>query len=103
MVGSGRRRLLALRNARQVRLDGVERSLTAHQFALLVSLAERAGRVLSREALMDLVRGEELEAFDRSIDVHVSRIRVAIEDDPKRPRRLLTVRGAGYVFARQQD
>jgi DNA-binding response OmpR family regulator len=91
------------RDARQVRLDGVERSLTAHQFALLVALAERAGRVLSREALMDLVRGEELEAFDRSIDVHVSRIRAVIEDDPKQPRRLLTVRGAGYVFARQQD
>jgi two-component system, OmpR family, phosphate regulon response regulator OmpR len=68
-----------------------------------VTLAERAGRVLSRDTLMDLVRGEELEAFDRSIDVHVSRIRAAIEDDPKRPRRLLTVRGAGYVFARQQD
>jgi DNA-binding response OmpR family regulator len=91
------------RDARQVRLDGTERSLTAHQFALLVALAERAGRVLSRDALMDLVRGEELEAFDRSIDVHVSRIRAMIEDDPKQPRRLLTVRGAGYVFARQQD
>jgi len=91
------------RDARSVRLDGVERVLTAHQFALLQALAERAGRVLSRDALMDLVRGEALEAFDRSIDVHVSRIRAAIEDDPKRPRRLLTVRGAGYVFARQQD
>jgi DNA-binding response OmpR family regulator len=84
-------------------VDGVERGLTGHQFALLVALAERAGRVLSREALMDMVKGEELEAFDRSIDVHVSRIRAAIEDDPKRPRRLLTVRGAGYVFARQQE
>ena len=91
------------RDARGVRVDGAERALTGHQFALLVALAERAGRVLSRDALMDLVRGEELEAFDRSIDVHVSRIRAAIEDDPKRPRRLLTVRGAGYVFARQQD
>jgi DNA-binding response OmpR family regulator len=91
------------RDARRVRVDGAERSLTGHQFALLVALAERAGRVLSRDALMDLVRGEELEAFDRSIDVHVSRIRAAIEDDPKHPRRLLTVRGAGYVFARQQD
>jgi DNA-binding response OmpR family regulator len=90
-------------DARRVAVDGVERSLTGHQFALLVALAERAGRVLSRDALMDLVRGEELEAFDRSIDVHVSRIRAAIEDDPKRPRRLLTVRGAGYVFARQQE
>ena len=91
------------RDARTVRVDGAERPLTGHQFALLVTLAERAGRVLSRDTLMDLVRGEGLEAFDRSIDVHVSRIRAAIEDDPKRPRRLLTVRGAGYVFARQQD
>jgi len=91
------------RDARSVRVDGAERVLTAHQFALLQALAERAGRVLSRDALMDVVRGEALEAFDRSIDVHVSRIRAAIEDDPKRPRRLLTVRGAGYVFARQQD
>jgi two-component system phosphate regulon response regulator OmpR len=91
------------RDARGVRVDGAERSLTGHQFALLVALAERAGRVLSRDTLMDLVKGEEIEAFDRSIDVHVSRIRAAIEDDPKRPRRLLTVRGAGYVFARQQD
>lgn len=96
-------RLEIERDARRVRVDGTERTLTGHQFALLVTLAERAGRVLSRDTLMDLVRGEELEAFDRSIDVHVSRIRAAIEDDPKRPRRLLTVRGAGYVFARQQD
>jgi two-component system phosphate regulon response regulator OmpR len=91
------------RDARCVRVDGTERPLTAHQFALLQALAERPGRVLSRDTLMDLVRGEALEAFDRSIDVHVSRIRAAIEDDAKRPRRLLTVRGAGYVFARQQD
>jgi DNA-binding response OmpR family regulator len=91
------------RDARCVRVDGTERPLTGHQFALLVALAERAGRVLSRDTLMELVKGEELEAFDRSIDVHVSRIRAAIEDDPRRPRRLLTVRGAGYVFARQQD
>jgi DNA-binding response OmpR family regulator len=91
------------RDARCVRVDGAERPLTAHQFALLQALAERPGRVLSRDTLMDLVRGEALEAFDRSIDVHVSRIRAAIEDDPRRPRRLLTVRGAGYVFARQQD
>ena len=52
---------------------------------------------------MDLVKGSELEAFDRSIDVHISRIRAAIEDEPKHPRRILTVRGSGYVFARRQD
>ncbi len=89
--------------ARVVRVDGEERSLTSYQFDLLVALACNAGRVMSREALMDKVRGEELEAFDRSIDVHVSRIRAAIEDDPKRPRRILTIRGAGYVLARKQD
>ena len=91
------------RDAREVRVDGDRRTLTGHQFDLLVALAERAGRVLTREALMDLTRGESLEDFDRSIDVHISRVRAAIEDDPKHPRRILTLRGAGYVFAREQD
>lgn len=91
------------KGARLVRIDGEERIITSYQFALLLALAERAGRVLSRDALMDLLKGEKLEAFDRSVDVHVSRIRAAIEDDPKKPRRILTVRGAGYVFAREQD
>ena len=91
------------RGAREVTLDGEPRPLTSYQFALLVALAEHAGRVLSREQLMDLAKGEPLEAFDRSIDVHVSRIRAAIEDDPKTPHRVITVRGAGYVFARSQD
>ena len=90
-------------DARSVRVDGEERPLTAYQFALLLALAERAGRVQSREALMDLVKGEAPEAFDRSIDVHISRIRQLIEDDPKKPRRILTLRGAGYVFAKQQN
>ncbi len=89
--------------ARVVRIGGSPRLLTAYQFDLLLALARNAGRVLSRERLMDLVRGEQLEAFDRSIDVHVGKIRQAIEDDPKQPRRLLTVRGSGYVLARQQD
>jgi len=91
------------RGAREVRLDGQRKTVTGHQFALLVALAERAGRVLSREALMDLTRGAELEDFDRSIDVHISRLRATIEDDPKHPRRILTLRGAGYVFAKEQD
>jgi DNA-binding response OmpR family regulator len=90
-------------DARVVRLGGKEKAITSFQFALLVALAENAGRVLSRDALMDLVKGEKIEAFDRSIDVHVSRIRAAIEDDPKKPRRIITVRGAGYVFAKQQS
>lgn len=91
------------RAARQVRIDGREKPLTGFQYTLLLALAERAGRVLSRDALMDLTRGSALEEFDRSIDVHISRIRAAIEDDPKKPRRILTVRGAGYVFAKEQD
>ena len=89
--------------ARIVRLDGDVRTLTSHQFALLLALAQHAGRVLSRDVIMDLLTNERLEAFDRSIDVHISRIRAAIEDDPKNPRRVITVRGAGYVFAKAQD
>ena len=89
--------------ARQVRLDGELRSVTGHQFDLLLVLARHAGRVMSREAIMDFLKNERLEAFDRSIDVHISRIRAAIEDDPKKPRRVITVRGAGYVFAKAQD
>ncbi len=96
-------RLTIDRAARRVLVDGETRPLTGHQFDILCALAESAGRVLSREQLMDRVRGEALEAFDRSIDVHVSRIRAAIEDDPKKPRRIVTLRGAGYLFTRRQD
>ena len=79
--------------------------MTAYQFDLLAAMAQHAGRVLSREQSEWIWRaGQELEAFDRSIDVHVSRLRAAaIEDDPGHPRRIITVRGAGYVFARVQD
>lgn len=90
-------------SARLVRVDGKERTLTAYQFDLLMALAERAGRVLSREQLIDAVKGETLEPFDRSIDVHIGRLRAAIEDDPRHPRRIITVRGSGYVFAKVQD
>ena len=89
--------------ARVARLDGTICDLTGHQFDLLVVLAQSPGRVLSRDQIMDALKGHPLEAFDRSIDVHISRIRAVIEDDPKLPRRVLTVRGAGYVFARKQD
>jgi len=89
--------------ARKACVDGAERTLTSHQFELLLALAERAGRVLSREQLIDAVKGETLEPFDRSIDVHIARLRAAIEDDPKQPKRIITVRGAGYVFAKVQD
>jgi two-component system, OmpR family, phosphate regulon response regulator OmpR len=88
--------------ARQARLDGKACELTSHQFELLVVLARSPGRVLSRDRIMDALKGHPMEAFDRSIDVHISRIRAAIEDDPKAPQRVLTVRGAGYVFAKSQ-
>ena len=91
------------RNARSVTVHGKACDLTSYQFDLLWVLAERAGRVLSRDQIMEAVRGRELEAFDRSIDVHMGRIRAAIEDDAKTPKRILTVRGVGYVFAKQQD
>ncbi|VXB48619.1 response regulator [Massilia sp. 9I] len=89
--------------ARTVRLDGQARALTSYQFDLLVTLAERAGRVLSRDQLLEAVKGHGLDPFDRSIDVHIGRLRIAIEDDVKQPRRIITVRGAGYVFAKVQD
>jgi DNA-binding response OmpR family regulator len=89
--------------ARQARLDGQPCDLTGHQFDLLAVLASHPGRVLSRDQIMDALKGHPLEAFDRSIDVHISRIRAVIEDDPKSPRRVLTVRGTGYLFARRQD
>jgi two-component system, OmpR family, phosphate regulon response regulator OmpR len=89
--------------ARQARIDGKAADLTGHQFDLLVVLAQSAGRVLSRDQIMDALKGHPMEAFDRSIDVHISRIRACIEDDPKNPKRVLTVRGSGYVFARKQD
>ncbi len=91
------------RDARSVTVAGDICELTSYQFDLLVALAERAGRVLTRDQIMEAVRGRELEAFDRSIDVHMGRIRAAIEADAKNPRRILTVRGVGYVFAKQQD
>ena len=91
------------RDARTVSVGAQLCELTSYQFDLLVALAERAGRVLSRDQIMEAVRGRELDAFDRSIDVHMGRIRAAIEQDAKTPKRILTVRGVGYVFARQQD
>ena len=91
------------RDARTVTVGEQPCELTSYQFDLLVALAERAGRVLTRDQIMEAVRGRELEAFDRSIDVHIGRIRAAIEADVKNPKRILTVRGVGYVFAKQQE
>lgn len=85
--------------SRSATIDGKELVLTSYEFSLLRVLAERAGRVLTREQLMDLVRGSADEAFDRSIDVHVSRLRQKLGDDPRNPKLLKTVRGLGYMLA----
>ncbi|MGL4605671.1 MAG: response regulator [Iodobacter sp.] len=90
-------------DARSVSVAGQFCNITSYQFDLLVCLARHAGKVMSREQIMDQVRGEALEAFDRSIDVHISKLRAALGDDPKAPRRIITVRGVGYVFAKSDD
>ena len=87
-------------SARQARIDGRPCDLTGHQFDILVVLARHAGRVLSRDQIMEALRGQSLDSYDRSIDVHVSRIRSTIEHDPRSPKRLLTVRGVGYLLTR---
>lgn len=84
---------------RSASLDGHTLALTSYEFALLQALAEQPGRVLSRESLVDIVRGSAEEAFDRSVDVHVSHLRAKLGDDPRRPRLIKTVRGAGYMLA----
>ncbi len=91
-------RLVVDPGARRATCDGRELPLTGYEFALLEALAKRAGRVLSREQLMEMAKGSAEESFDRSIDVHVSRLRHKLGDDPKRPRLLKTVRGAGYLL-----
>jgi DNA-binding response OmpR family regulator len=86
------------RAARTVTRCGSRCELTSHQFDLLCILVESAGRPVSRETLMERLQGHALGPYDRSIDVHISRIRAAIEDDPKRPQRIVAVRGVGYLF-----
>ncbi|MBY0443796.1 MAG: winged helix-turn-helix domain-containing protein, partial [Burkholderiales bacterium] len=90
-------------DARSVMVAGQTCSITSYQFDLLLCLARHAGKVLSREQILDQVRGETLEAFDRSIDVHISKLRAALGDDSKAPKRIITVRGVGYVFAKTED
>jgi DNA-binding response OmpR family regulator len=79
-------------------LAGKRLALTTSEFDLLRVLAERSGRVLSREQLLNFVQGSPDDAFDRSIDVLVSRLRAKLESNPRQPRYLKTVRGAGYIL-----
>ncbi|MGH8771499.1 MAG: winged helix-turn-helix domain-containing protein, partial [Burkholderiales bacterium] len=78
--------------------DGAEIPLTTGEFALLKALVTHPKLPLTRDKLMELARGREMEAFDRSIDVQISRLRRLIEDDPSKPRYIQTVWGFGYVF-----
>lgn len=84
--------------AMEVSVRGTPVTLTTIEFSLLHVLAQRAGRVLAREQLLQLLHGTADEAFDRSIDVVVSRVRAKIEEDPRNPRILKTVRGVGYML-----
>jgi len=79
--------------------DGALVALTGGEFDLLLALVGHPGRVLNRDRLLDLTRGREAGPFDRSVDVQVSRLRRKIEEDPKQPALIKTVRGGGYVFA----
>jgi DNA-binding response OmpR family regulator len=90
-------------DAREVTVEGRRTPLTSYEFELLAVLARAAGRVLSREQLLDALKGAAYEAFDRSIDVHISKLRSKLEPNPKEPRYIKTVRGAGYVLARDTD
>ena len=83
--------------------EGTPLALTTYEFMLLRALAERSGRVLSREQLVDIVRGSPDEAFDRSIDVHISHLRAKLGDDPRNPRVIKTVRGMGYMLALERS
>ncbi len=93
------RRMLDLMSRRLTGPDGKDIPLTAMEFDLLKAFAERPGRVLSRESLLELAHSRGWEAFDRSIDVRITRLRRKIEDDPSKPAVIKTVRGAGYVLA----
>lgn len=79
-------------------LDGRSLNLTSYEFAILRVLAEHVGRVLSRERLLELAKGNADEAFDRSIDVRISRLRHKLGDDSRHPVLLKTVRGSGYML-----
>jgi DNA-binding response OmpR family regulator len=87
--------------ARTARLEGRELVLTALEFDLLLALAERAGRVLARDVLWEAAGRADARVSDRSVDVHISRLRAKLGDDARSPRRLKTVRGVGYVLVKE--
>jgi len=90
-------------DARSATLEGAAVNLTGYEFSLLLALADRAGRILSREQLMELARGSAEDSFDRSVDVHISRLRQKLGDDPKSPTLIKTIRGVGYQYLKRDD
>jgi len=86
--------------SRSAGLGGADLRLTGLQFDLLLALAERAGRVVSRDALWEAAGRGDTVVSERTVDVHISALRAKLGDDARKPRRLLTVRGAGYLLAR---
>lgn len=89
--------------SRTVTLNRRAIELTTAEFDLLRALTKNAGRVLSREQLLEKVHGQGWAAYERSVDVHISRIRQKLEDDPKNPTLLKTVRGVGYLLSRTDE
>jgi two-component system response regulator RstA len=89
--------------ARAATLSGRALPLTSYEFAILYALVDRRGRVLSREQLMSLAEKSPEESFDRSVDVHISHLRQKLGDDPRKPKRIKTVRGVGYIFSDAQE
>jgi len=87
-----------LQSGRLYTLVGEDVPLTSMEFELLKALASRPNRVLSRDQLLDLAHNKEMEAFDRSIDIRIMRIRRKIEENPDKPQVLKTIRGLGYMF-----
>ena len=81
-----------------VMLNGKTLDMTTMEFQLLFLLAEKRGRIVTRDHIMDSLRGADWSAFDRSIDVAVSRLRQKLQDDPRSPRFIKTVWGTGYMF-----
>ena len=90
-------------DSRMVRLDQKTVNLTPLEYDLLVCLARSAGRVLTRDQLLDAIAGRDYEVFDRSVDVHISSLRRKLGDAPRNPRFIKTVRSAGYMFKAPED
>ena len=84
-------------------LNGISLKLTSYEFEILRVLAERKGQVLEREKILELAKGSAEDAFDRSIDVRISRLRQKLGDDPRRPTIIRTIRGLGYMLAWDQE